>query len=69
MKRIENECVGCPPEMGCLNFSCPNKNVMRFYCDRCKEETTLYHYYGEEICKDCLLKEFNIVKGSEGYDW
>lgn len=65
MKRIENECVGCK-SMGlhCLGNSCPNKEVVRFYCDRCKEETTLYDYYGEELCADCLLKEFKIIEGS-----
>lgn len=67
MKKIENECVSCPPEMGCLGYSCPNRNVTRFYCDRCGEEETLYHYDSEEICADCLLKEFDVVDGSEYY--
>lgn len=62
MKKMENECVDCG--LPCFN-SCPNRNVARYYCDRCEEETTLYDYYGEEICKDCLLKEFNIIEGSE----
>lgn len=65
MKKIENECVHCPPSMGCLSVICPNRNVVRFYCDRCGEENTLYDYYGEEICEECLLKEFNVVEGSE----
>ena len=63
MRKIENECVDCG--LPCLGNSCPNRNVVRFYCDRCKEETTLYDYYGEEICKECLLREFEIVEGSE----
>ena len=65
MKRIENECVDCG--LPCLGNSCPYKNVVRFYCDRCGEEEKLYHYYGEEICQDCLLKEFKVVEGTE--DW
>lgn len=66
MKKIENECVCCVGmSLHCLGHSCPNRNVVRFYCDRCDEETTLYYYDGEEICADCLLKEFNIVEGSE----
>ena len=65
MKKIENECVGCVDiGLHCLGISCPNKNVIHFYCDRCGEETTLYYYDGEEICKDCLLEEFEIVEGS-----
>ena len=65
MKRIENECVGCPSEIGCIGSGCPYRNVVRYYCDRCKDETTLYHYYDEELCEECLLKEFEVVEGSE----
>lgn len=63
MKRIEDECVGCV--LPCIGNSCPYKNVVRFYCDRCGNETTLYDYFGEDICKDCLLEEFDIVEGSD----
>ena len=67
MKRIEDECVGCSSiGIPCFGISCPNKNVVRYYCDRCKdEEYPLYHYDGEEICAKCLLSEFEIVEGSE----
>ena len=67
MKKIENECVECG--LPCLGDSCPYKEVIRFYCDRCEEEETLYHYGNEELCKECLLEElleeFEIVEGSE----
>ena len=65
MKKVENECVCCAPELGCLGDSCRHRNVVRFYCDRCGDETTLYDYYGEEICEECLLKEFNVIDGSD----
>lgn len=65
MKKIENECVGCPPERGCLGGRCPNKNVLRFYCDRCREETTLYYWNDEELCQECLVKELEVVEGSD----
>lgn len=67
MRKVEDECVGCPPEIGCLGSSCPNRNVVRFYCDECKDEDTLYHYDGEELCRECLLKKFEIVDGSDCY--
>lgn len=63
MKKIENECVSCG--LPCLGSSCPYREVIRFYCDRCGEEKTLYHYEDEELCKDCLLEEFEIVEGSD----
>lgn len=64
MIRYENECVGCPPEMGCLGSSCPNRNVPRYYCDECGEEMYKYEIYdveGEELCLDCLQKMFKKV--------
>lgn len=49
----------------CLGDSCPNKNVERHYCDKCGNEEKLYIYDGYELCKDCLLENFEIVEGSE----
>ena len=65
MKRIEDECAGCG--LPCLGNSCPYKNVVHFYCDKCEDEGILYHYDDLELCKDCLLKEFEIVEGSDDY--
>ena len=67
MRKTLNECVYCPPEMGCLVESCPNRNVVRFYCDRCGFEAKLYYYGDEELCEECLLEEFEVVEGSD--DW
>ena len=54
MVRFEDECVGCPPEMGCLGSCCPNRNVRRLYCDKCEQEITkMYVIDGDEFCKDC----------------
>jgi len=62
MIQYEDECVGCPPEMGCLGSMCPNRNVPRIYCDICGEEidsdserwdlNTDYH-----VCEDCEPEE------------
>lgn len=65
MRKTENECVSCPTDYGCLGNSCKYRFVTRYYCDRCKEERTLYYYDGEELCEDCLLEEFEVVEGSD----
>lgn len=67
MRKVENECVGCTDiGLHCLGDACRYRNVVRFYCDKCNEETKLYHYDDRELCKRCLLKEFEVVEGS---DW
>lgn len=63
MKKIENECVRCG--LPCLGYSCPNRRVVRFYCDKCGKETTLRHYEEQELCADCLIENFEVVEGSE----
>lgn len=70
MKKVEDECVGCTTVgLHCLGSSCPNRNVVRFYCDRCECEGKLYNYYGIELCADCLLDEFEVVEGSDYSEW
>ena len=41
MLRIEDECVGCPPEMGCIGSACENKNVPHLYCDECGDDADI----------------------------
>jgi hypothetical protein len=50
--KTENECVSCG--LPCLGSSCPYRNVTRYYCDECGEETELYYYDGMELCIDCI---------------
>lgn len=62
MVKFENECVGCPSEMGCMGDSCPNRNVKRFYCDKCGYECEeLYIFNDKELCRDCLLDSFDKI--------
>ena len=61
----ENECVGCPPEMGCLGSLCPNRNVPHYYCDKCKTEEVLYEYDDGEYCIECIKEKLTVVEGSE----
>ena len=52
MVKYEDECVGCPPELGCLGSACPNRHVPRLYCDKCGEEVD--EFYEDELCIDCV---------------
>ena len=64
MIKYENECVGCPPERGCLGEGCPNRNVPYYYCDECGEEYSpeeLYDYDGQMLCTECLLSKFKKI--------
>ena len=67
MQRIEDECVGCTTiGLYCMGSGCPNRNVIRYYCDNCGCENKLYYYDDEELCEECLLEKFEVVDGS---DW
>lgn len=62
MIKYENDCVSCPPEIGCLGSSCPNRNVPHYYCDKCGDEAQLYEYDGKELCIDCIAEKLKKVK-------
>lgn len=63
MIKYENECVGCPPEMGCLGSACPYRDVPYLYCDICDEDVDeLYEYEGKQVCADCILKSLKKVE-------
>lgn len=63
MIRYENECVSCG--LPCLGASCPYREVVRYYCDHCGSEEKLYRYDNKELCEECLLKNFEVIEGSE----
>ena len=68
MRKVVNECCNCAvPGYPCRGSSCPNRHVVRLYCDECKTEGKLYEFDGKELCGDCLLKEFPMVEGSDQY--
>lgn len=53
-----NECVGCPPERGCLGAACPKRNMFEehYFCDRCGseiDEFELTETDGEQLCREC----------------
>ena len=63
MRYYEDECVGCPPELGCMGSACPNRNVEHIVCDECGDElgcddevTTAMD--GKEYCAGCYHRLF-----------
>ena len=64
MITYEDECCGCATESyPWLGSACPNRNVKRLYCDRCDDDVEkLYNYDGEELCEECVLKEFEVIE-------
>ena len=64
MKKIENDCVGCPLEMGCFGKSCPYVDVPHYYCDKCGDEAPLYYVDGQELCEVCALNTLEKVEES-----
>lgn len=69
LKVIEDQCVGCHDELGCIGDSCKYKNVECFYCDNCSDQTTLYEFEGRQLCIECIKKLLPLVEGSEIYDF
>lgn len=69
MRKIENDCVGCPEGMGCLGSSCPYVNVLRYYCDECGSDNAEYTIDGTDLCESCaenyLLDLFNEMTINE----
>jgi len=55
MIRFENECIGCPSNMGCIGDACMYRYSPVYICDKCGDEVDeLYEYFGEEYCEECL---------------
>lgn len=63
MIKLEDECVGCAKELGCLGSACKYKDVPHLYCDDCGDEADeLYDFDGEQLCDKCLLERFPKVE-------
>jgi hypothetical protein len=61
MIKIENDCVCC--DIPCID--CGRKRTPHYYCDKCKEETTIYEYEDGQYCIDCIKEKLTVVEGSE----
>lgn len=63
MIKYENECIGCPPDIGCIGESCPYLNVPRLYCDECgNNEDTLYWWDDQQLCLGCVEARLERVE-------
>lgn len=64
MLKYENDCVNCG--LHCVGGACKYYDkVPHYYCDKCGEEATLYHFDGEELCMDCINDQLEVIEGSE----
>ena len=62
----KNDCCGCAsPGYPCRGESCDLRNNPHYFCDRCGEEVDPEELYedngGEQLCVDCILKEYKKV--------
>ena len=60
MLRHEDECVGCPLELGCLGDGCPHMNVPHWFCDECEAEVSreeLRILDGKQLCWGCFVEK------------
>lgn len=63
MIKYKDDCVGCPPGIGCLGSSCPNRNVPYTYCDKCGDEAPVYALNDddEQLCEECMERELDSI--------
>lgn len=58
----KGNCVGCPPEMGCLHDACAMLWETHIICDMCLEDVDkVYRVDGTDICEECLEKAFTVI--------
>lgn len=61
-----NDCCDCG--LPCIYKSCPYYKVQHCECDFCRnQDVKLYNYNGYGICEECLLKQFEVIEGTD--DW
>lgn len=68
MVEYRNECVDCPPEIGCMGSSCPYRNVPYWYCDECGRKIpagNIHYDFGCELCDACYDGDGDEGDGDE----
>ena len=70
MIRFENECVGCPTNMGCIGSGCPYSHVLHLVCDECGEDVEeLYDTPSGQMCGTCVKANFDEYAEYDGTDF
>ena len=63
MVRILRGCCGCDAQNTACCISCSERESVEMTCDRCKDDVFRLFWFGDEqLCVDCLLKEFDEVE-------
>ena len=60
----KGNCVGCPPEMGCMGKDCPQCWETHLFCDICKEEVDALFRgkaTGIDACEDCRDAAYTYI--------
>lgn len=72
MRVIEDNCVGCPEELGCLGEACPYRHMHIDYCDICGDDLAECKIDNQDMCEECakeyLLDVFNNLTIDEKAD-
>ena len=73
MIKFENECVGCPKEMGCLGSGCPYTHIPHLECDKCGDDVEkLYDTEEGQLCEECAgddREEYDIITEDNASDY
>lgn len=66
----KDNCVCCPPEMGCLYDACPMLYEVQMRCDVCKcEADDLYRVDDVDMCEDCFGKTYIHITSENCCDY
>lgn len=73
MIRFENECVGCPKEMGCYGSGCSYAHVPHLECDSCGNEADkLFDTEDGQLCEECVgddREDYDIITEDNACDF
>ena len=60
MKKIIDECCSC--DLPCLGNTCPMRNKVAYFCDKCESEVGVDIDFLYDFCGECVLELLDKVK-------